>query len=386
METARRAAQALSGADCRLFTVQRLLEDGFLSIPDVQDGTEAFYQEQFSRSDALIFVSALGIAVRRIAPYVKDKFTDPAVLCLDENGIFVISVLSGHIGGANLLAEKLADALHAIPVITTATDIRHRFSVDAWAKTQGLLITDRTAAKEVSAAILEGDVPFLSDLPVSGSLPAGLVPVWKAADFIDDAVVSAFQKEELSSAMPLLSRIANESEDRHKANNNSGMSSRKKGLAPGTAGEIGILVSWEIRQPFRKTLRLVPKVLYLGIGCRKGISMEAIEEAVEEVFAKHRLDRKAVAGVCSIDRKAEEQGLLAFCKMHHWPVTFYTAQELRQVPGTFASSSFVEQTVGVENVCERSAVRAAGRLLVPKTACSGVTVAVGVAARELRFY
>ena len=339
IQTSLRAAACFPDAEVRIFAPERVLnacrgygsgkDDAVLAIPE--DNAQ-FYEEWFIRADLLIFVSALGIAVRKIAPFVKDKSTDPAVVCLDEKGTYAISVLSGHIGGANAYARKIAQALSADPVITTATDINHRFSVDAWAAENNMVIDDLKAAKAVSAAILEGDVPMESDLAVGSPYPAGVVP-----------------------------------------------SSQNQAFVP------GILISWEKRQPFMPTLRLIPKVLHLGIGCRKGASEEQIRAIVDKVLDEYHIDRRAVSGVYSIDLKAEEEGLLAYCNANHWPLTVYTSAELKAVQGDFTASEFVQSITGVDNVCERAALREADRLVVPKTAENGVTLAVAAELPELYF-
>lgn len=124
--TARRILAALPEKAWMCYTMPRFEEPGFLPLD------KAVYGACFSSMDALIFVGACGIAVREIAPYVKSKKTDPAVVCIDEAGRFVIPLLSGHIGGANALAVKLAEKLGGTAVVTTATDVRGKFSVDAW--------------------------------------------------------------------------------------------------------------------------------------------------------------------------------------------------------------------------------------------------------------
>ena len=136
--TARRVLAALPEAHAKCYAVPRLEEAGFLPLE------KAVYGAAFSEMDALIFVGAAGIAVREIAPYVRDKRTDPAVLCLDERANFVIPLLSGHIGGANALARRLAAALGATAVVTTATDVNGKFSVDTWATERGCAISDIT--------------------------------------------------------------------------------------------------------------------------------------------------------------------------------------------------------------------------------------------------
>lgn len=277
----------------------------------------------FDHVDALIFVGACGIAVRAIAPLVADKGSDPAVLVADERGLHVISLLSGHIGGANALTRRIAAGIGAEAVITTATDVNGRFSVDEWAARRGLWISDMGAAGRFSAEILRRNLPMRSDFPVLSALPDGLYA--------------------------------------------------------GDSGELGLSISCRTDTPFGKTLRLVPRVLHIGLGCKRGTTAEAIAAAVDGALNAARLCRQAVRCAASIDVKRGETGLLAYCGGQKIPVCFYSAEELRAVEGEFTESDFVCRTVGVGNVCERSAMRSAGknaRLLLRKTCAGGVTVAI----------
>ena len=323
METARRVLDEFPGA---AYAPERLAEADFRPIPQP---SEDFYGALFRDMGALIFVGAAGIAVRAIAPHVRSKAVDPAVLCIDERGQFVIPLLSGHIGGANALAEKLAAALGAAAVVTTATDVNRRFSVDKWAAENGYGIDDLKAAKAVSSAILERDVPLCTPLPVVGELPPGVVR--------------------------------------------------------GDAGDVGIYVGWEKRTPFAATLHLIPKALHLGLGCRRGTEIAALRSAVETVLEERHIDPRAVKCAASIDLKKDEPGLLGYCAAMGWPLAFYSAEQLRAVEGDFTPSAFVEQVTGVDNVCERAALLGAETLIVKKTARNGVTVAVAAEKGELRF-
>ena len=325
METGRKVREAL-GEETVCFAPERLAGEEYAPIPKP---SRDFYGEKFRESELLIFIGSCGIAVREIAPFVASKTSDPAVICLDEGGNFVISLLSGHIGGANALTRRLAEQLGATPVVTTATDVNGKFSVDTWATEKGYVLSDLKAAKAVSAAILERPVPLKSDFSIRGKLPPGVVA--------------------------------------------------------GDSGKVGICLTWGTEEPFDVTLRLIPKVLHLGIGCRKGISAQAVEEAVSAVLESHAIDRRAIAQAASIDLKAQEGGLLEVCEKNHWPVTFYTAQELLAVKGSTASSAFVKSVTGVDNVCERAALAGAERLLIEKTALGGVTVALAAEHWEVDF-
>ena len=305
------------GHTCALDYPRRLAEE--LSRPGGYERVGDWAGAQFPRQDALIFVGAAGIAVRAIAPHVRDKFTDPAVLSVDEAGRFVVPLLSGHVGGANDLARHVAEVLGATPVVSTATDVNGLFAVDEWAVKHGLAITDRSLAKAVSAALLEGKrVGFASDLPLDCP----------------------------------------------------------EGLYEGKA-DLGVWVTCRAGGgPFPETLRLVPKCLALGIGCRRGTSEAAIRAAVEDVL--QGWDLAAVKQVGTIDLKQDEPGLLAFCASLGVPLVPYTAEELQKAKGDFTSSEFVKGVTGVDNVCERAAVLSGGRLTVPKQAGNGVTVAVAM--------
>ena len=152
-ETARLGVGALNPEQCRMFAPEKFCQPDFEGyMPPLAE----FVGPVFSWADAILFVGSTGMAVRAIAPWVKDKKTDPAVLVTDEAGQFVISLLSGHIGGANELTRLLARKLGATPVVTTATDVNGKFSVDDWAARNHLTIGSMAAAKAVSAAILEG--------------------------------------------------------------------------------------------------------------------------------------------------------------------------------------------------------------------------------------
>lgn len=296
------------------------------------ESLSSWTEAAFSQTDALVYVSACGIAVRAIAPYVRDKYRDPAVVCVDEMGRFVVPLLSGHVGGANDLARRLAKACGGTPVISTATDIHGIFAVDEWAAGQDLAILDRMAAKRVSAALISGEtVGLVSDYPISGCLPAGIV-------------------------------------------------------AEDEGCETGICISLDERKrPFACTLRLAPRVVTIGVGCKRGTTSDRIAELVDRCLANVRVDERAVATLASIDVKADEWGLRALAYERGWDLRFHSARELAAVPGSFSSSEFVRQTVGVDNVCERAACACGEALLLARRSSGGVTVALGAGDPRLSF-
>lgn len=295
----------------------------------------------FSGADAFVFISAAGIAVRAVAPYLCHKSKDPAVVVLDERGEFCISLLSGHAGGANELTERIAGLSGAVPVITTATDREGKFAVDEFARRNQMAVMDWDMAKRISAGILEGKrIGVYSELSLAGDMPEEL--------FVCD---SDFEK-----TVPETEYVICISYRRL----------CKKVTNAGSQETAAVSV-----------LQLVPKLLVAGIGCRRGTAKEEIEAALDRCLYDAGIMPEALYAAASIDLKKEEEGLLAFCKDRGLQFFTYSSEELLQVEGEFSASSFVKEVTGVSCVCERSAVLAAdGELICRKKIYAGVTVAL----------
>lgn len=282
------------------------------------DSLSDWTQKHFADDDGLVFVGAVGIAVRAIAPYIQKKWKDPAVVAVDECAQFAVPLLSGHLGGANRLARAVSEVCGAQAVITTATDVNGVFAVDEWARCQGLSVIDPQHIKLISGKLLAGgSVKVYSPSPIEGECPTGV---------------------EVTQTLP---------------------------------ADVAVSVRKE-----EAVLSLAPKTVVLGVGCRKGTPQSTIESVLERFLQENRLHLESICTVASIDLKKEEPGLIAFCRSHGWEFRTCTAEELRQVPGEFTPSAFVSQITGVDNVCERSAVFVSGgSLFVKKFAADGVTMA-----------
>ena len=317
----RKCLQALA-YETEVYTSEKYVEVD--SLLKKSAGCKEEAKQAFQDDQVIVYIGSCGIAVRAIAPFVKNKTVDPAVISIDELGRFVIPLLSGHIGGANEIARKIAHEINAQAVITTATDINGLFAVDEWATKNNVHIGSMHAAKEIAAALVDGEsVGFVSSYTVNDHLPSG---------------ISTDEKT-----------------------------------------RVGIVIndSDEVK-PFPITLNLLPKVYYLGIGCRRNTKMENIEKLVLESLDELKINIKAIAGVASVDLKKDEEGLLDFAEKYRLPISFYTAAELESQQGEFGSSAFVQSIVGVSNVCERSAAAASegGSMVLPKTSQNGVTLAI----------
>lgn len=336
--------------------VQRLREsrrnDSIVVYDRETMSAREWVKEAFTLCDGLVFVGATGIAVRLIAPHILAKDKDPAVVVIDELGRFVIPLLSGHIGGANRLADDLARFMGAETVITTATDIQGVFAVDTWCIEHDCAIADISLIKHISGRLLRHEkVGFMSDFPVQGSLPAGLVPV--------------------------PSMTLTREPDGHESVQ----------MADERALSTGILVSLNMaKTPFPITLRIIPKIVILGAGCRKGIRPEVFEAFVHSVLQKIHMPVTALKTLASIDLKENENCFKDFSRNYNLDFVTFSAAELNSVPGAFSSSSFVRHRTGVDNVCERSAMKAGGeRLILSKTIKDGMTLALAVSCWTCHF-
>lgn len=308
------------------------------SLPDISEEktlTECVREGFEHCVDAIVFFCATGIAVRTIAPFLRHKSVDPAVLVIDESGKFCISLLSGHAGGANELAEQVSSLIGAVPVITTATDREQKFAVDDFARKNGLVITDWKLAKQVSAAVLEGEkIAISSDIALEGALPPELFwQEWKE------------DRENICCENP----------------------------------SIWISYRQQVYPAHCKVLQLLPRLIAAGIGCRRGTPEEKIAAAIEQCLSDEKIRFEAVFAIASIDLKRDEDGILSYCRGKGLPFLTFSSDTLGQLPGEFTDSPFVEKTTGVSNVCERSAVAASsGSLICPKRVYDGVTVALAV--------
>ena len=281
----------------------------------------------FPTARALVYVGAAGIAVRAVAPHLKSKASDPAVIAVDEGGGFAIPLASGHLGGANELAREIAAVCGATPVITTATDVNGVFAVDDWARAQNCAMVGTEHIKTVSGKLLAGEpITIRSAFPIRGELPEGV-------RLIED-------------------------------------------------GEPDVWV--DVRT--HDGLVVVPRALILGVGCRRGTSKEAFKGKFSEFCNAFGILSEAIQSVTTIDLKENEEGLLEFCAENSWKLRVFSAEELVTVEGEFSASDFVASVTGVDNVCERAALLAAGaggELLVRKYAGDGITFALAQILAEM---
>jgi cobalt-precorrin 5A hydrolase len=287
--------------------------------------------ELWSRYPALVCIMATGIVVRTIAPLLHDKYHDPAIVVCDEQGRFAISLLSGHLGGANDLARRVAEATCGQAVLTTASDVLGRTALDLWCRHQRLIPADTGALTRAMGRLVDqGFVNLWSRYPLP-DLPDDLRPVVERtqADLVIDS--------------------------------------------RSTPTDRGAL--------------LLPKALVFGIGCNRGTPAGTIAAAVEATCRQHDFDARAIARLASIDLKQDEAGLLEYTHQQGLTIDFYDKETLNRVEGV-STSAAVQRATGAKGVAEPAALLSAGAgatLLVAKMKWTDVTTAVAEIADPLTY-
>lgn len=345
-----RICRSLSGS-CRLLFASLLPKTGEEGMPEgIENGSSRTFgrlseavAEEFSRFSGHVFIMATGIVVRMIANHLEDKTVDPAVVVVDDQGLHSISLLSGHLGGANALAEEVADILGATAVITTATDVNKVPAIDLLAQAAGLVIENSGAIKHVNKAFLTGQrIRFHDPLrQVVPSVPAKYVHT--AGDFL--AGVPGAGDDNLPPT---------------------------EGIIPSVYVDDRKVVLPE------ETLVLRPKSLFAGMGCNRGTDAAEMKALLLSVFEENGLSLSSLAGLASVDIKHDEAGLLELAGELSLEIEFFSRDALSGVSNIQTPSKMVEKHIGVKSVCEAAAILAAekGTLVVPKAKTKNVTVAI----------
>jgi len=286
----------------------------------------AAVEANFFKYRGHVFIFAAGIAIRVIAGLLKSKTLDPAVVVMDEKGLHAVSLLSGHIGGANQLALTVSQITGAVPVITTATDVNHQPAIDVIAGNASLVIENPGQIKRINMGFIQNKRMKIYD-PYSlihPCLPKALVSLCPC----DDPCLDVFCSDTIQSVP-------------------------------------------------RETLIVRPVLLHLGIGCNRGTTSDEIISFVHKVLSKNKLSLISVCRLASIVVKADETGLLDCAKTLGRELKFYSGDELRTVKNIKTPSKMAEKYLGVKSVCEAAAILSSDRgcLVVPKKIKGNVTLA-----------
>ena len=297
--------------ELEIVTRDQMVEEGFKDI------TKKAMQEY----NTIIFVASTGIAVRAIAPWVKDKKVDPAVIVIDSEGKYAISLLSGHIGGANKITEQIGDYLGSMPIITTATDQLGIIAPDIISQEHHLIIESMEKCKEISVQLIQGEKVAFIDHDQLIPLPKG---------YVDASEKTKYQ----------------------------------------------VVVS-NLRHVPQADLQLIRKNIVLGIGCRKDADPTKMKEYILRELESINVHPLAVKEIVSIDIKKDEKCILELSKYLQVPFKVYSKKEINQLDYDFKGSDFVEKQVGVRGVSEPCVILAGAQIIKEKSKFEGMTLCIG---------
>ena len=341
-ETALKIKEALdkTGLNSTVYAPKKYSQNGVVPL---DEKFSDFIKDTYTKMDALVAVMATGIVIRSVAPLLESKLTDPAVIGVDATGKFVISLLSGHYGGANDLARTIAKGIGATPVITTASDVTGKMSADETAKKLHLAIQNPESLVAVNAAIVNGDrviVVLIGDVKI---------PI--------DAI-SCFEIKKAENSVQALEII--------------------------NQYDAGIIITQE---SFSKAKFVTPftilktKKIVVGLGARKESTVDSMIEAVDKALERIHVPLERVDRFATVDIKKTSKPMVEAVEQLGAPLEFLSVDVLRSLKHQDLSpdSAMVQEKIGVGGVCERAALIAAGKnskLLLKKTKLNGVTVAV----------
>ena len=286
----------------------------------------------FKKYDSVIYIMALGIVVRVIAPFLENKKVDPAVVTIDETAQNVISTLSGHLGGANKLTAKLAEILKSNPVITTATDCQNKTAIDILAKRANCRIEPFSKLKLANSAIVNNEtLNIFSDYNLYLQETKN-INIYPLSQLKSDLVQKNFS----------------------------------------------VIISNKRYNFAKKYLQLIPQNITIGVGCRRGVSSKKIKRAVNKTLKNLNLKENSIKNLATIDLKSDERGLLEYAEEKSFNIDIISREKIKKAELEVSYSDFVKKVVGVGSVCEPAALLSSnkGELIFSKTKFDEVTIAV----------
>ncbi|WMM25870.1 cobalt-precorrin 5A hydrolase [Tissierella sp. MB52-C2] len=306
------------------------------SNDEIEGGIKNRLDYIWKEYNGLVFISSTGIAIRMINSYIKNKTMDPAIVVVDDCGRFSISLLSGHLGGANELSNWIGKEIDAIPVITTASDNRGIEAIDIFAKQNNYYMDNMKLVTKITGMMVNGKtLGFYSE-------------DYKTINYPNIVIVKD------------LNNIPSEIE----------------GL---------IIVSSEnlqienINIPY---IYLRPKNINIGIGCRKGVEGKRIIEAVESAMKELNLSKNSIRAIGTVEVKKDEEGIIEAARYFNCPIKIFTIEEIKEVEDKFEKSQFVKDTIGVYSVSEPSAYLLGGKLIKEKSKYNGITISISKETRN----
>ena len=312
-----------------IYSTKYLIEH--FSNSEVEGGIKSFLRNSWSNFDGFIFISATGIAVRMINPYIQSKTTDPAIVVVDDMGKHAISLLSGHLGGANGIAQWVGDSIGATPIITTASDNRGIDSIDMFAHRNNYYMEDMESVLRLTSMMVnDRRIGFYSEEDYDiGYNNIELVQDLSSIDESLDGIIIVSSKREL--------------------------------------GHI----------PIPYTI-LRPRNINIGIGCRMGIDSKQIIDAIRSSLNDKNLSIKSIKSIGTVEVKKNELGIINAAEYFECPLKIFSLKEIKLIEDMFQKSQFVKDTIGVYSVSEPCAYLLGGELITRKSRYNGVTISISV--------
>lgn len=329
--TARRLLKRFSDREVSIFTKEKYAGENELLI---ETDIATFFGKIMQEYSVIVAIMATGIVVRAVAPYLVHKSKDPAIIVMDTKGDFAISLLSGHLGGANDYARLIEERFGAQAVITTGTDVKGTMAVDILAEKINCQIADFTAAKDITAQILNGEkIGILSEDQID----------LKGIELPHNIVLCP-DPEKMGDLQGLI-RISSQ------------LAERDYGLPQ---------------------VRLAPKNIIIGIGCRRNVPGAKILTKIEETFLAEGLDLKSIKLLATVSLKADEAGITEACQVLKAKKVIIPDEMVKMVQNRFAGSDFVFKTTGMYAVSEPCGYIASGfgQCLIEKKKLDGITLSV----------
>ena len=294
----------------------------------------------FEKYDSIIFISSTGIAVRAISKYLISKAIDPAVVVVDVCNKFSISLVSGHLGGANNLTLKVSEVLGNTPVITTATDNMDILAPDIIAMNNELIIDDLKIAKIIAGRLVNGENVYFKDDKAIIKCPKGYI-----------------ETEKVQGNTLWITHKA--SRDLKSEDNN--------------------VVRYLDEYEARTILRLIRKDIILGIGCKRNTDSDKLFDFISDILKE---DIRSVDRIASINIKSDEKAILDLAEKLNCDLLFFSASEISRVEHKYEGSDFVKKSIGVSSVSEPVVELAGGEIIISKIKKDGMTLCIGELKKE----
>jgi len=348
-----------------------------------ENGIKRIVAKVFKEYRGIIFIASTGIAIRAIAPLLKNKIEDPAVISIDNSGKYVISLVSGHLGGANELSLRIANIIDSEPIITTATDNLGIIAPDIIAKNNGLIIDDFRICKHIASLLVHGKNVLFIDEDEIISLPVGYVDrveyngrecdcdkyeyknniyIHNNDEYVDKNNEYEYIYEDNKCIYNYHGKIEGVVLITNKLNTNDVLVKKIGNMHIGTNIPI---------------LKLIRRNIVLGIGCRKDYDSLKMRKNVLSELGKYNIDKKAVSIISTIEIKKDEKAIIELANYLKCSINIFTVNEVRNVHKNYIGSDFVEMAIGVRAVCEPCVELTNAHLLTNKIKCDGMTLCLG---------